>query len=63
LYKPGTTRRERGYIQSIGSIYQTDSTVDSIEAAAQEIQRDIIGGVEVYIQDAEFDLDDIDELV
>ena len=55
LYEPGT-QRERGYMQSMASVYQTDSTIDPIEAAAQEIQRDIIGGIEVYTQVAEYNL-------
>jgi hypothetical protein len=46
----------------MGSFYQMDTTVGSIEAAAEENLRDAIGGVEVYTQDAEFDLDDMNEL-
>ena len=49
-------------MQSMASVYQTDSTIDSIEAAAQEIQRDVVGGIEVYTKDTEYNLDNIDEL-
>jgi hypothetical protein len=63
-YKPGT-RRERGYIYSISSIYKDDSIVDATALAANAIsrsiiaeRRDVVGGVKVYTQDIEFDLDD-----
>ena len=62
LYEPGT-RRERAYMQGISSIYQSDSTADATEIAVSAMQRDVISGVEVHTQDAEFDLDDdFDEL-
>jgi hypothetical protein len=68
LYKPGT-RHERMYMQGISSIYQSDSIVDSTIAAAAAIEesvtavevetpREVISGVKVYTQDAEFELDD-----
>jgi len=46
-YKPGT-RRERGYMHGILSIYHLDSIVGATTASETLIQRDVIGGVEVY---------------
>ncbi len=40
-------------------MYKDDSTQD---AATDIIARETIGGVEVCTQDAEFDLDDVDEV-
>ncbi|CZT45255.1 uncharacterized protein RSE6_05549 [Rhynchosporium secalis] len=59
-YEPGT-RRERGYMYSMASIYHSDSIVDATTASEAMIQRDVIGGIEVYTQDAEFE-EDLDEL-
>jgi len=56
-YIPGT-RRERVYMQGMSSVYQTDSTVDASIVAEGVIGRDVISGVEVYTQDAEFELDE-----
>ena len=63
-YEPGT-RRERGYMCGMSSIYKDDSMVDATALAANAMsrsmiaeRRDVVGGVEVYTQDAEFDLDD-----
>ena len=58
LYEPGT-RRERAYMQGIASVYQTDSTEDATIIAAATMQREVIGGVEVYTQDADFELDEV----
>ncbi|CZS93089.1 uncharacterized protein RCO7_11158 [Rhynchosporium graminicola] len=58
-YEPGT-RRERGYMHSMSSIYHSDSTIDATTASEMSIQRDIIGGIEVYTQDAEGE-DDFDD--
>ena len=61
LYEPGT-RRERAYLQGISLVYQSDSIEDATTIAATLMQREVIGGVEVYTQDADFELDDLDEL-
>ena len=45
-------------MQGISSVYQTDSTVDATTAAEGAIRRDVIGGVGVYTQDAEFEVDE-----
>ena len=57
LYEPGT-RRERAYMQGISSVYQTDSIKDATVIAAATMQRQVIGGIEVYTQDADFEADD-----
>ena len=46
----------------IASVYRDDCIEDVAIIAATAVRRDIIGGVEVYTQDAEFELDDLDEL-
>ena len=56
-YEPGT-QRERGYIQGISSVYKDDS-LNASTIAGNILQREIIRGVEVWSQDADFDLDDI----
>jgi len=56
-YKPGT-RGERGYMGGISSVYKDDS-LDASAIAGAVIQREVIGGIEVHSQDAEFDLDDL----
>ena len=61
-YEPGT-RRERGYICGISSIYKDNCIEDAATVAANAMNRDMISSIEVYTQDAEFDLDDLDELV
>ena len=58
LYEPGT-RRERAYMQGISSVYQTDSTEDATTITAATMQKEVIGGIEVYTQDADFELDDL----
>jgi len=62
LYEAGT-RRERGYMCGITSVYKEDSMEDAAEIAAKAMQQGIerisvIDGVEVFTQDADFDLDD-----
>jgi len=60
LYEPGTWR-ERGYMNGITSVYKDDSIEDPATIAAKAIQEEricIIDGVEVFSQDAEFDLDE-----
>ncbi len=62
LYEPGT-RLERGYMAGISSIYKDDSIEDAAIVATDILERvTTISGVEVYTQDAEFDLDNIEEL-
>ena len=61
-YEPGT-RRERGYICGISSIYKDNCIEDAATVATNIMNRDTIGSIEVYTQDTEFDLDDLDELV
>ena len=63
-YEPGTLR-ERGYMGGMSSIYEDDNMVDAATLPANAIsgsmtakKMDIVDGVEVYTQDAEFDLDD-----
>ena len=59
LYEPGT-QRERGYMCGMTSIYKDDSIEDAATIAAKAIQEEkicMIDGVEVFTQDAEFDLD------
>ncbi|CZS92386.1 uncharacterized protein RAG0_02810 [Rhynchosporium agropyri] len=51
-YESGA-RRERGYMHSMSSIYHSDSTTDATTASETLIGRDVIGGIEVYTQDAE----------
>jgi len=68
LYKP-RTRRERGYISSIASIYKDDTIEEPTILAARAMQAEestpkppvTIDGVKVFTQDGEFDLSD-DEL-
>ena len=62
-YEP-STRRERGYMCGMSSIYQDDCMVDAAIIAANVMsqtiiaeKRDVVSGVEVFTQDAEFDLD------
>lgn len=55
-YEPGT-QRERGYMQGLSSIYQTEYTGDATAIATTVIQRDVVGGVEVYTQDEEYEID------
>ena len=55
-YEPGTLR-ERGYMRGISTVYQ-DDFLDANSVVAAATQREIIGGIEVSLQDAEFDLDD-----
>jgi hypothetical protein len=50
-------------MQGISSVYQTDSTEDATTIAVITMQREVIGGVEVYTQDAEFEVENLDELV
>jgi len=45
-------------MQGISSVYKDDS-LDASTIAGNILQREIIGGVEVWSQDADFDLDDI----
>ena len=49
-------------MQGNSSVYQTDSTEDATTVAVVTIQTEVIGGVEVYTQDADFEVDDINEL-
>jgi hypothetical protein len=58
LYEPGT-RRERGYMNGIASVYRDDS--DATAVAIRSIQRSVVDGIEVHTQDGEFE-DDLDEL-
>ncbi len=62
LYKPGTWR-EHSYMCGIALVYQDNCIEDTATITATVIRRDIIGGVEVYTQDAEFELDKLDKLV
>ena len=57
LYEPGT-RRERAYMQGMSSVYRTDSIVDATTVAEGAMRRDVIGGIDVYTQDAEFEFDE-----
>jgi hypothetical protein len=59
LYEPGT-RRERGYMSGISSVYKDGSIEDASTVAALVIQKEVIGGIEVHTQDAEFEWDNID---
>ena len=43
------TRRERGYMCGIASVYQDDCIEDVAIIAATAVRRDTIRGVEVYI--------------
>ena len=45
-------------MQGISSVYQTDSIEDATVIAAATMQRQVIGGIEVYTQDADFEADD-----
>jgi len=70
-YEPGT-RRERGYMCGITSVYKDDCIEDAATVAATVLQESTIdatadrtanrvsniSGVEVYTQDAEWDLSD-----
>jgi hypothetical protein len=57
-YEPGT-RRERGYMAGIASIYQDDYIENAATIAANVIKRSVIHEVEVHIQDTEFDIDEL----
>ena len=57
LYEPGT-RRERGYMCGISSVYKEDSMDDAATIATATIQKDIEG----YTQDVEWDLEDLKAL-
>jgi hypothetical protein len=64
LYEPGT-RLERGYMSGIVSVYKDDcidnaSTIAS--SALQKEPKEVIGSIEVYTQDADFEWDDKDKL-
>ena len=61
MYEPGT-QRERGYMHGMLSIYQSDSIIDATVASATAIPRDVNGGLEIYTQDADFEVDDEYEL-
>jgi hypothetical protein len=54
LYKPGT-RRERGYISGITSVYKDDCMDNASTIASSAIQKEVIGGIEVHTQDVEFE--------
>jgi hypothetical protein len=56
-YKPGT-RCERGYMYGIASIYKDDCIEDASSMAVRALQNEVIGGIEVHTQDAEFEWDD-----
>jgi hypothetical protein len=44
-------------MQGLSSIYQTEYTGDATAIATTVIQRDVVGGVEVYTQDEEYEID------
>ena len=54
-YEAGT-QRERGYMRGISSIYRDDS-LDDTAMVIEKIQQEVIGGIEVYTQDGDFELD------
>ena len=56
-YEPGT-KRERAYIAGISSIYQDDCIKDAAIVASNTI-KELISEIEVYTQDAEFELDEL----
>ena len=47
----------------ISLIYNDNYIEDAATVTANVINRDTISSIEVYTQDTEFDLDDLDELV
>jgi hypothetical protein len=47
----------------IASVYQDDHINNTATIAANAMKRSIIGSIEVYTQDTEFKLDELDELV
>ncbi len=61
LYEPGT-RLERGYMAGISLVYKDDSVEDAATVTTDIITRETISSIKVYTQDAEFDLDEVDEL-
>ena len=64
-YEPGT-RRERAYMCGISSIYKDDCIEDAAMVSARAMNSnttrdgriDSINGIEVFTQDAEFEVDD-----
>jgi hypothetical protein len=56
-YEPGT-KRARAYIAGILSIYQDDCIEDTAIVASNTI-KELISEIEVYTQDAEFELDEL----
>jgi hypothetical protein len=56
-YEPGT-KREGAYIAGISSIYQDDCIEDAAIVAGNTM-KELISEIEVYTQDAEFELDEL----
>ena len=56
-YEPGT-KRERAYMAGISSIYQ-DDCIEDAAIVASNTMKELISEIEVYTQDAEFELDEL----
>jgi len=54
-YEPGT-QRERGYMRGLSTVYRDDHIEDAA-TITEQIQGQVIDGIEVFTQDAEFEID------